>query len=227
MQQKLLKIISALLIATMLYANSAVVISYAADTLLSSTELEKQKTSTNNENVDFNVYYDDNTHSKSIDINDVDTKLNIKLNVKNAGYLKDITVDFSDSNFAITAEKDDDNIIQNVDEKKKTISFNQINAGSNITKAIKISAEKNESVNADMFSKDNNIKLTATYVNSNGKEVAISKTLVIHTGWNAKEDKATLNYETTKYIPYAVNGTNKIIVQGNITSYLKDGVMLP
>lgn len=225
MQQKLLKVISALLIATMLYVNSAVVISYAADTLLSSTELEKQKTSTNNENVDFNVYYDDNTHSKSININDVDTKLNINLNVKNAGYLKDITVDFSNSNFAITAEKDDDNIIQNVDEKKKTISFNQINAGSNITKAIKISAEKNESVNADMFSKDNNIKLTATYVNSNGKEVAISKTLVIHTGWNAKEDKATLNYETTKYIPYAVNGTNKIIVQGNITSYLKDGVL--
>ena len=39
MQQKLLKVISALLIATMLYANSAVLISYAADTLLSSTEL--------------------------------------------------------------------------------------------------------------------------------------------------------------------------------------------
>ena len=56
MQQKITKIIAALLAITLLYANSAAVISYAADNFLTDQEIESQKTSTNNANVEFDVY---------------------------------------------------------------------------------------------------------------------------------------------------------------------------
>ena len=56
MQQKLIKVIAMLLTTTILYANSATVVSYAADNFLSAKALENQGTSTTNENVEFDVY---------------------------------------------------------------------------------------------------------------------------------------------------------------------------
>ena len=96
MQQKLIKVIAVLLTTTILYANSAVVVSYAADNFLSAKALENQGTSTTNDNVEFDAYYDGGKHTASADVNAEDTKLNIALNVKKAGYLKDAVVDFSD-----------------------------------------------------------------------------------------------------------------------------------
>lgn len=225
MGQKLLKVISMLLVVTILYANSAAVISYAADSLLTSTELEAQKTATNNSNVEFDVYYDDKTHTKSVNAEDTDTKLNMDLNVKNAGYLKNITVDFSDSNFNIADDGVNSEYVQKFDSENKKITFNQINAGSNVIKSVKISMDKADTVSENVVNKDNNIKLTATYVDSNGKEVAISKTIVVHTGWKTESAKASLTYETTKYIPYSTKGANKVIVQGQITSGLEKNIL--
>ena len=76
-----------------------------------------------------------------------------------------------------------------------------------------------------MFSKDNVIKLTATYVNAKAEEIAIEKGIVIHTDWNAQEAKANLQYEITKYIPYATNGVSKLITQGKVTSYVENSVL--
>lgn len=225
MQQKIVKVISALLAITILYANSASLISYAADNFLSAQELESQGISTNNSNVEFDVYYDGGKHTQSLDINSTETKLNVKLNVKNAGYLKNITVDFADSNFEITDDNTNTAKVQKFDAENKTIAFNQINSGNEVIKTLNISANKDDEVNADMFNKDNQIKLTATYVDGNGKEFTVSKTIVIHTGWKAENAVALLNYEITKYIPYATNGTNKIITQGKITSGLQDSVL--
>lgn len=225
MQQKIVKIISTLLVTTILYANSAAVISYAADNFLSTDELEKQGTSTKSSNVEFDVYYDGGTHGQSIDINSTDTKLNVKFNVKNTGYLKDITVDFSDSNFEISDDGTNSDKVQTFDEENKTITFNQINGGSEVVKSLNILANKADEVNEDMFNRDNNINLTATYVDENEKTTAITKTIVIHTGWKVEDATALLNYEITKYIPYSVNGTNKIITQGKLTSGVENSIL--
>ena len=69
MQQKLIKVIAMLLTTTILYANSATVVSYAADNFLSAKALENQGTSTTNENVEFDVYYDGGKHTVSADVN--------------------------------------------------------------------------------------------------------------------------------------------------------------
>lgn len=224
MQQKLIKVISALLATTILYANSTALISYAADNFLSDNELESQGTSTNNENVEFDVYYDGGKHSTTADINATDTKLNIVINVKKAGYLKDAVVDLSDSNFVISQTSESEKV-QSFDAENKKIELNQINNGEKVVEAISIAADKKDEINQEMFSKDNKIKLTATYVDAKAEEKSIEKEIIIHTDWNAQEVTANLQYEITKYIPYSVNGVNKIITQGKVKSYVENSVL--
>ena len=224
MQQKLIKVISVILVTAILYANSSAVISYAADNFLSEKEIENQGTSTKSENVEFDVYYDGGKHSATADINATDTKLNIAINVKKAGYLKDAVVDFSDTNFTI-AQTEESEYIQSFDAASKKVVFNQINNGVNALETINIAADKKDEINQDMFSKDNVIKLTATYVNAKAEEIAIEKEIVIHTDWNAQDAKANLQYEITKYIPYATNGVSKLITQGKVTSYVANSVL--
>ena len=224
MQQKLIKVIAVLLTTTILYANSATVVSYAADNFLSAKALENQGTSTTNENVEFDVYYDGGKHTVSADVNAEDTKLNIALNVKKAGYIKDAVVDFSDTNFKIAKTEESDNI-QALDEENKKISFNQINNGENVTETINIALDKKDEISEDMFDRDNTIKFTGTYVNAKGKEVAVKKDIVVHTSWTASTAKAKLDYEITKYIPYSANNVSKLITQGKITSYVENSVL--
>lgn len=224
MQQKLIKVIAVLLTTTILYANSATVVSYAADNFLSAKALENQGTSTTNENVEFDVYYDGGKHTVSADVNAEDTKLNIALNVKKAGYLKDAVVDFSNTNFTIAKTEESDNI-QALDEENKKIRFNQINNGENVTETINIALDKKDEISEDMFDRDNTIKFTGTYVNAKGEEVAVKKDIVVHTSWTASTAKAKLEYEITKYIPYAVNKVSKLITQGKITSYVENSVL--
>ena len=224
MQQKLIKVIAMLLTTTILYANSAAVVSYAADNFLSAKALENQGTSTTNENVEFDVYYDGGKHTVSADVNAEDTKLNIALKVKKAGYLKDAVVDFSDTNFKIAKTEESDNI-QAVDAENKKISFNQINNGENVTETINIALDKKEEISEDMFDRDNTIKFTGTYVNAKGEEVAVKKDIVVHTSWTASTAKAKLDYEITKYIPYSANNVSKLITQGKITSYVENSVL--
>lgn len=224
MQQKLIKVIAMLLTTTILYANSAAVVSYAADNFLSAKALENQGTSTTNENVEFDVYYDGGKHTVSADVNAEDTKLNIALKVKKAGYIKDAVVDFSDTNFKIAKTEESDNI-QAVDAENKKISFNQINNGENVTETINIALDKKDEISEDMFDRDNTIKFTGTYVNAKGEEVAVKKDIVVHTSWAASTAKAKLDYEITKYIPYSANNVSKLITQGKITSYVENSVL--
>lgn len=225
MQQKIYKVIAALLAVTIMYASLLPVISYAADSLLTAQELENQKTSTNNKNVEFDVYFDDDRHSRSIDIDSTDTKLNISLNVKEAGYLKDISVDFADANFLIADNNENADVIKNFDSANKRIEFNQINSGNNVVKSINISADKQDHVDENMLSKDNSITFNGIYVNENGEEEKVSKTIVIHTGWKTDAGKAVVSYETIKYIPYVSNEGNKLIIQGKITSGLETSIL--
>ncbi len=224
MQQKLIKVIAVLLTTTILYANSAAVVSYAADNFLSEKALENQGTSTTNDNVEFDVYYDGGKHTVSADVNAEDTKLNIALNVKKAGYLKDAVVDFSDTNFTIAKTEESENT-QAIDAENKKMSFNQINNGENVTETINIALDKKDEISEDMFDRDNTIKFTGTYVNAKGEEVAVKKDIVVHTSWTASTAKAKLDYEITKYIPYSVNKVSKLITQGKITSYVENSVL--
>ena len=225
MKQRLAKVISSMLVVAILYANSAAVISYAADSLLSDKELENQKTQTNNSNVEFDAYYEGGKHKAYSDINSSDTKLNLELNVKDAGYLKDITVSFAGSNFNIVDDGSNADKIQRFDSENKVIAFNQIDAGNTVVKKLTIVADKSDVVSEDVLGKDNDIVLNAVYVNKDGKEIAINKAIKLNASWKTDDAKAKLSYEITKYIPYSVGNTNKIITQAKVTSGVQDSVL--
>ena len=231
MQQKIIKTISALLAIVLLYANSAAVVSYAVNELLTAQELENQKTTTNNSNVEFDVYYEGGSHTGNLDITSDSNKLNLKLKVKDTGYLKDATVTFSDANFKISDDGTNSDRIKEFNSDASSIKFNQINAGEEVVKSLNLAIKQDSTVSQNIMNKDNKITLNATYVNSKGKEEQVAKDIMINTNWNLKAEdkdksKAVLNYEQLAFVPYEINNTKKLIVQANITSKI-EGVSLP
>ena len=231
MQQKIIKTISALLAIVLLYANSAAVVSYAVDELLTVQELENQKTTTNNSNVEFDVYYEGGSHTGNLDITSDSNKLNLKLKVKDTGYLKDATVTFNDANFKISDDGTNSDRIKEFNSDASSIKFNQINAGEEVVKSLNLAIKQDNTVSQNIMNKDNKITLNATYVNSKGKEEQVAKDIMINTNWNLKAEdkdksKAVLNYEQLAFVPYEINNINKLIVQANITSKI-EGVSLP
>ena len=235
MQAKISKFIAAVLVLVIVFANSWSVVSYAAEVFLSEKELENQNTTSKDGSVDFDVQYTNGKHSATLNIDEKNTKLNIAVSLKKSGYIKDLTIDFSSSNFEIARinnENTNENgnaaqttvakKIQNFDAENKKIIFGQTTNKEQISEQIYINPIIKEEIDEDNFSKDNKIKLTCTFVNTDAKETKIEKEIVLHTEWTAKNVETELNYETIKYIPYATENESKVIIQGKITSKVKD-----
>ena len=101
MQAKISKFIAAVLVLVIVFANSWSVVSYAAEVFLSEKELENQNTTSKDGSVDFDVQYTNGKHSATLNIDEKNTKLNIAVSLKKSGYVKDLAIDFSSSNFEI------------------------------------------------------------------------------------------------------------------------------
>ena len=238
MQAKVSKFIAAILALVIIFANSWSVVSYAAEVFLSEKELENQNTTSKDGSVDFDVQYTNGKHSATLNIDEKNTKLNIAVSLKKSGYVKDLAIDFSSSNFEIDQINDENTNengnaaqttvakkIQNFDAENKKITFGQITNKEQISEQIYINPIIKEEIGEDNFSRDNKIKLTCTFVNTDAKETKVEKEIVLHTEWTAQNVETELNYETIKYIPYASNEGNKIIVQGKVTTNVKNYVL--
>lgn len=224
MQVRLSKFIAVMLVVIILGSISWPVVSYSAELFLSENELESQNTTSKDGSVNFDVQYENGKHSAIIDQNKSDEKINIALSLKKDGYIKEATIDLSDTNFEISQVKKSDKV-QNFDAENKKITFGQMTSKEKIAEQIIITPINKEEVSEDNFNKDNHIKLTCTFVNTNLKETKVEQEIVIHTEWMAKNVEANLNYEVTKYIPYATENESNLIVQGKITSNVKDYVL--
>lgn len=224
MQVRLSKFIAVMLVVIILCSISWPVVSYSAELFLSENELESQNTTSKDGSVNFDVQYENGKHGAIIDQDKNDEKINIALSLKKDGYIKEATIDLSNTNFEISQVKKSDKV-QNFDAENKKITFGQMTSKEKIAEQIIITPINKEEVSADNFNKDNHIKLTCTFVNTNLKETKVEQEIVIHTEWMAKNIEANLNYEVTKYIPYATENESNLIVQGKITSNVKDDVL--
>ena len=224
MQARLSKFIAAMLVVIILGSISWPVVSYSAELFLSENELESQNTTSKDGSVNFDVQYENGKHGAIIDQNKNDEKINIALSLKKDGYIKEATIDLSNTNFEISQVKKSDKV-QNFDAENKKITFGQMTSKDKIAEQIIITPINKEEVSEDNFNKDNHIKLTCTFVNTNLKETKVEQEIVIHTEWMAKNIEANLNYDVTKYIPYATENESNLIVQGKITSNVKDDVL--
>ena len=118
MQAKISKFIAAVLALVIVFANSWSVVSYAAEVFLSEKELENQNTTSKDGSVDFDVHYTNGKHSAILNIDEKNTKLNIAVSLKKSGYVKDLAIDFSSSNFEID-QINDENIMKMVMQLKQ------------------------------------------------------------------------------------------------------------
>lgn len=224
MQVRLSKFIAVMLVVIILGSISWPVVSYSAELFLSENELESQNTTSKDGSVNFDVQYENGKHGAIIDQNKNDEKINIALSLKKDGYIKEATIDLSNTNFEISQVNKSDKV-QNFDAENKKITFGQMTSKEKIAEQIIITPINKEEVSEDNFNKDNHIKLTCTFVNTNLKEIKVEQEIVIHTEWIAKNIEANLNYEVTKYIPYVTENESNLIVQGKITSNVKDDVL--
>lgn len=217
MYQKRTKIIATMLIFMLTITHLNVIGQVLA------TSLESQSTQTNNENVEFDSYFTNETgkeHSATKIIGD-ENYLYTAINVKNAGYLKNAVITIDDANFEIS-EGLNNKQISKVENNK--IYFNQIKNGNTIEIAIPIKIPYQEKIELEQFSKENKVKLTATYVDGNGKEKQIEKEIMVSLAWT-EEKQAELNMQVAKFIPYDINGNKGLVLQTLLQSYLKNNTL--
>ena len=220
MNKKFNKVLAGILIFVMTFADMAFIgksaFVYAADVVL-----EKQNSKTTNSNVEFDAYFltenNDKSYSTVKDVNDENVSINIALNVKNAGYLKDAQIELKDTqekgllNYKVKDKLEANDIIQSFEDNKLKLKLINNMAKEQII-SIPIEYYQEEYTSLDKISKDTKLEFKAVYVDNKGKEININKEIVLNIGW---KDDSNILVESTmeKYIPYNVEGKSGVILQ--------------
>lgn len=219
------KIIASLVVFMMLITNMSTLGIQIGGVIAASSELNEQNNKTNNANVEFDVYFgqQENKAHEAITKIGEENKIVADISVKNSGYLKNAMVEFADANFKVKNTTNSQEKVLGVENNK--LYLNQIDAGEDIKFEIPIEFEHSMQVNTSKFDKINNIKLTGTYVNENGKERKIEKEIKLGVKWTANIQSTTTG-EITKYVPFNVNGQKGLIMQMLVKSFVNEN-MLP
>ena len=171
---------------------------------------------TNNKSVKFDIGIEEKnvfTHEKEVDINDK-LILTSYLIVENDGYLKDICIKFEGDkkNYVITNIKQEEDIIKNSTQEE--INLKQISKGEFINLEIEIEWA-NKFVDINSLREKNNIKLTAIYVDTNGKENKIEKNVEIRINWVCRNE-IKLESKITKYTDYKLKNEQGVLLEQTI-----------
>ena len=220
MSKLLKRIIALILVLILVSANMIILGEYTIAYALSDEELNEQTSATNHKNVEFNSYFNGESHNQTFDINSDDSKIYLKIKINSAGYLQNGTIEFLNTNFKLKDGITNENI-QSIDIKNNKISLNRLNNGSDITIELPIEILKNEDVSLDYFSKETITKFTGTYIDGNGDENSIEKEVTNKLSWTGNAE-TELTIEANKYVPYATDGNYGAMVQAKIKSNVKD-----
>ena len=217
------KIIASLLITIIVMTNLTIIGKGAGISYADNSNLEKQSIVTNNENVEFDAYFiskENKTHTLTQEITKQDT-LYLNIKVKNTGYLKNASVE-ANSNFKIGEDVQQEQI-QKIENNK--IQLNQINGNTEkYTIALPIYFDANKKVNINEFSKQNDIKLKATYMDDEGKEHKIEKTIKNMVTWVANP-KVEINQNIQKYNSYEIENEKGIIIEQKLTVGIQNNAL--
>lgn len=229
-QKTISKILATMLVITLTFANIILLGVYAGESYATSDNLEKQGTATNNENVEFDAYFVNSenisAHSVKQDINAQDTRMYVSVKVKK-GYLKDAKVQiFGEeedqiANFEMLNSNESLELIQSIDTDNNLISLKQINKDTEAVLQIPITANKDNKFDLSNFSKENRIKLTASYVNDEGKTISVQKTIKARVEWTGTAS-VTVEQSVERYIPFTVNETKGLLLQTIVKTGLEN-----
>ena len=229
MNQKVLsKVLATMLAVILTFANFIMLGVYTTNSYASEGSLENQNIVSNNPNVKFDAYFVNDKGNKIHTIKeDVDSNLKLFLEVQvEKGYLRNAKIkmldkDGKEANFRILNESEKLELIENIDVNNNTIALKQINSGKHIVLEIPITSIKTNLFDLSNFSKVNGITLMGSYVDNNGKQIEIEKTINTKIEWK-KETNLNLEQELKTFIPYEVNDRKGTIIQTILKSGLEN-----
>ncbi len=220
MNKKGNKIIASIVVFIMMLTNMSTLMGQVGSVL--AANINNQNSKTNHVNVQFDSYFlTGKTKAYEVAKNiGEDNTIVAQITVKNAGYLKDARVEFSDANFKISEEKSD----KVASIENNVITLNQIDNGEEVTLNLPITLNINDKISVDEFNKVSKVKFTANYIDEKGKEYSIKKEISLGLKWTAKAELVLQN-EVSKYIPYNINGEKGLVLQTIVKSSIKDNVL--
>ena len=164
------------------------------------------------ESVEFDAYFEINS-SKVHEITPVigeEVTLNLDVEV-NGGYLKDAKVYLNGlgKNYEIEA----------IDSAY--LELTQVNSGELLKKTLPLTYNIADTVELANLNGTSTVKITGTYVGTDGNEKQIEKEVEIQINWQ-DESTVTLTQDYTKYVDYATEETKGVILQSLITMQRND-----
>lgn len=230
MNQKLLtKVLAATLAVILTFTNFVMLGLYTSKTYATTDALENQKVASNNENVEFDAYFmeDTKTHSAKKNIKD-EVMLYLSVNVKK-GYLKNAKVEMlgengTSANFKMVNAEQKLEAVESVNIDTNTIKLKQLNSGTQIVLQVPVKSITNDVFDLSNFNKINNIKLTGSYVSNKGKTVNIEKTILTRNVWH--EDVAPVLEQSVKsFIPFTVGEQTGTILQTVVKTGIENNAL--
>ncbi len=173
----------------------------------------EQTDATTEDNVKFDATIK-SAHEYTLNIDENPT-IDIKIDVKNAGYIKDAVIEFSNTNFKFNTISNE-NITKFEDNK---IYLSQITAEKSIILNIPIRFNKADLIDSEQFKKDSNVILNAVYIDTSGKENKIEKKVIEHIEWTAQVEER-ISQELVKYIKI---DSNKTMISFKVKDEIVDG----
>ncbi len=209
------KIISIIMLVILLSGN---LLNVGSQVIALSTTLPTQNSKTNSSNVEFNSYLEGGDHEKTLDTS-TGGNLYIKINVKESGYLRNGIVELGNQNFEVDSSQVESNYIQKIENGK--IYLEQIKSGEEVLISLPITFKKDAQIDNDYFSKDTRIYFNGNYINGNGDEKKVEKTITNRIRWQANPE-IEIEGEVSKYIPYHKDNEYGVMVQSKITTGIKE-----
>ncbi len=221
------KIIATMLLISLTCINFIFVGSYFTGEVIAMAEnskLESQEIKTSNKNVEFDAYFivDGNrVHSVSTDIDATDAKMYIRVKVLE-GYLKNAQINFSNTNFEMSDQISNLQLVQSIDTKNNIIQLNPTTKGMEVELEIPIVAKKENPYELENLSMETAVRLEGDYITEQGEEDKVNSEIKTFLHWTG-EINSILSQELVKYIPFENENQNGILIQTAIKSKLDNG----
>lgn len=217
MKEVLKKIVTMFLVMMLLINSSAM--------LIISEAVDEIQILTNNKNVQFIAYFEDDSGNKvskiSKELNMDDMKLYLELSVEKEGYLENANITLKNSNFVFDTQNQIDGISQ-ISEDSLKVDY--IGAGEIKKFEIKVQAKKNESYNLDLLEQETQIELKANYVNSQSNNTEITTTRKVQwkqtSPYNDENNGAEVNQKVITNTNAIYDGQEKRILQLEVENKL-------
>ena len=211
MQLKINKMIAIVILAILLFANVFPVVSIAAEEILSNDN-------TSYSDVKFSVTFANNETETEASRKDGIVELFLKVKVGGQGYFDNTKIDFTDSNFEII---DDGN--ENYDEiKNNQITINKIASGEERNFVVRAKAKEfGEEINVNELYKTSTVKFSGKYTNTRGEIIDVKAQKYLNLSWK-QDSSSEINQTIEKYLPVRKDNKTKLMVQEKLVSFVAE-----